>query len=621
MINPIILMLVKKIEQKSHCTVSLTISLLTVAILTGGTGCARFGDYVQHRADMAAYRVITETQTKALGETKAFALTPAKTKAFDALTDHAKHLNLADTAFANPTYALSLTDAVAIALAKNRQYLTRKEALYTQALELTGVRWDYGFIFNASGSAAHRRTESTENNTSVSSGTDPSASTNGVESTSTKDSSKSTSLEKLQSDLALINNLVSALPQNKKTKNVEYFGSNQITTGVKRRLATGAQISLGYTHDFVQQLTNGGTPESNNNLAINMVQPLLRGAGNLVAREELHQSERNMIYSVRDFALYEQDFVINIAADYFALLSVLDKMNNAHANYTSAAANYDLMQIQLRHRICSQLQVDQARQKVLDAEALWIDTQATYQSQLDQFKQFLGVDLALDLGPDQHELDRLSQSGMVQPDLTLDQAIETALAQRLDYRNVHDQRDDAKRHINVARRGFLPSLNLRYNLLFTGKQHYGFGFDSVNRTGAWELDLGLPLDWTSRRNTYRLTMIELDQMHRNMESCHNQVIIDVREQWRQLDRLKRRVDIAQQSVALAKRRVEGTQMMLAAGQTTAREMANVQDELLNAQNNLTSDLIGYTMNRLKFWRAIGRLEISNVVEPLQNRIN
>jgi outer membrane protein TolC len=91
------------------------------------------------------------------------------------------------------------------------------------------------------------------------------------------------------------------------------------------------------------------------------------------------------------------------------------------------------------------------------------------------------------------------------------------------------------------------------------------------------------------------------------------VIVDVRDAWREMDRLSQRVAIAQQSVDLARRRVEGTQMMLAAGQTTAREMADTQDEFLAAQNDLTSVLIDHTLARLGFWRAIGRLKIADAM--------
>ena len=582
-----------------------------VMILLSLSGCVRFENYVKQRSDKAAYGIINRAQVQELGEGRSFSLSSPQPNAYEKLSQNASHLNLAETAFDNPTYEVSLSDALAIALAKNREYLTRKELLYKQALALTGTRWNYRPQFNTTGSAAYQTPHTVLNKSTSESGTDLSSLSNE---SSTKKESTSSEAEKVQTNLELLKTLLAQLPEKQREKyNVEHYGSNDITTGVKRQLATGAQISLDYTHSFVQQLTGGGTSESNNTLGFDVVQPLLRGCGSLVAREELRQSEKDMVYAVRNFALYEQDFVIDIVSAYFNILTGLDAMNNAQANCKSASANYDLLQIQLKHRICSQLETDQALQKTLDAEALWINTRTAYQSHLDQFKMLLGIDLSFDLGPDKKELEILHQKGMVRPSMTLDQAIKTSLEQRLDYRNAKEQEEDAQRHIKVALRQFLPSVDLRYNLVFFGQKQYALGMNSHQYTDTWGIDLGAPLDWTARRNTYRTMVISHDQAQRALEATHDQIILDVREQWRQLDRLKRRVEIAQQSVELAKRRVDGTQMMLAAGQTTAREMADVQDELLNAQNSFTSDLVEYTLYRLKFWRAIGCLNLSENV--------
>src|SRR5262249_18888091 len=44
------------------------------------------------------------------------------------------------------------------------------------------------------------------------------------------------------------------------------------------------------------------------------VQPLLRGAGKAVTLEPLTQAERNLLYIIRDFAKFRQEFFVFIAA-------------------------------------------------------------------------------------------------------------------------------------------------------------------------------------------------------------------------------------------------------------------------------------------------------------------
>ena len=64
----------------------------------------------------------------------------------------------------------------------------------------------------------------------------------------------------------------------------------------------------------------------NNALTFNIVQPLLNGFGPLVTKEPLRQAERNMIYAVRDFKRYQQDFVIDISSQYYSVLRTLDQL-------------------------------------------------------------------------------------------------------------------------------------------------------------------------------------------------------------------------------------------------------------------------------------------------------
>ncbi|MEN6626504.1 MAG: TolC family protein [Candidatus Sumerlaeia bacterium] len=529
--------------------------LIAIAVVFTLGSCSRMGDFARRQADRDVGRLISDKQAAALGaDHQAFEPDPAKPDVLK-LVERARRLNLADDAFTTPTYRLSLADALAIAISNNRDYRTEREKLYATALALTGVRWDYGTIFNASASADYTRDGSGEG--------------------------------------------------------IEEIGRRGFTAGLRRQLATGANITVAYTHQFLHVFSRGGRTGAANTLQFGIVQPLLNGAGSLTAREPLRQSERDMVYAVRNFALYEQDFVIDAVSRYCALLKLLDRMHNARANYESVMKYYELLQIQVRHRVRSQLDADQALQQALVAESIWVDAQAAYQSQLEQFKIFLGVDLDLDLGPDWRELDDIRASSEIRPALSLAQSIDSGLANRLELRNARDREGDARRHVEIALRNFLPTLDARYDAGFGDQSRHGLGlgsFDSVQTVG---FDFILPLDWTPRRNAYRADLIGLDQARRNAELQRDQIVADIREAWRELGRLSQQVRIARDSVALVQRRVEGTQMMLANGLTTAREMTDTQDELFEAQNDLTMVLIQHMLARLKFWRAIGNMKLTN----------
>ena len=146
-------------------------------------------------------------------------------------------------------------------------------------------------------------------------------------------------------------------------------------------------------------------------------------------------------------------------------------------------------------------------------------------------------------------------------------------------------------------------------------------FDFDRSTQVWSLNLGLPMDWTPRRNNYRMALLALDQAKRENEELKDSVIIEVREDWRQLERLRRSYNIQQESVRLAERRVESVNMKLEIGRASARDLLEAQESLLLSKNALTSALVDYTIQRLSFWNAIERLKIDSKGMWYEEKIN
>jgi hypothetical protein len=65
-----------------------------------------------------------------------------------------------------------------------------------------------------------------------------------------------------------------------------------------------------------------------------LTQPILRGFGaKNPAVENLTQAERNVIYAIRDFGFFQDQFAGDIVADYFALLTQKDVIRNRYTNY------------------------------------------------------------------------------------------------------------------------------------------------------------------------------------------------------------------------------------------------------------------------------------------------
>jgi outer membrane protein TolC len=525
---------------------SWTAALLLV-LMALSTSCQRIGDYAEKRADRAAYGNIRGAQRNALGETEAFTIDDAEGLRIREMLEQEVQ--------AEQATLLSLSDTLAIAMANSRSYQSRKESLFIQALSLTQTQKDFNW--------------------------DTSASSFSASSSSTSDGTTT-----------------------------ETFGDNGVDADLKlaveRTLASGARVSLNYTESIFNYFTNPDSSSESSILSFNIVQPLLNGFGPLVSMEPLRQAERDMVYTVRNFKRYQQDFVIDITSQYYSTLRSRDQLNNARKNYENALGSREQTEAYAKAGRIADFEAAQALQSELNAADNWAIALANYQSALDDFRFTLALPIDLNIEPDPGELDALAERGLVGLDITLDEAVDSASSNRLDLITRRQQVEDQERNLEITQRDFLPNLDVEYNI---SKDFAGSSTNGTQQT----LDVGLdvPFDWTEKRNAFRFAQISLEREKRDLEADEGNVLREVRDLWRKLERNRSVYKNRLLSVRLAERRMENTNLLLKQGKALTRDVLDAQDDLLSSRNEATIALIDYTINRLSFWNAIERFEIDS----------
>ncbi len=170
--------------------------------------------------------------------------------------------------------------------------------------------------------------------------------------------------------------------------------------------------------NFNQKSTIQPTVQSS--LPLTFVQPFLRGGGRAVTLEPLTLAERNLLYEVRAFARYRQQFIPYILASSSAggattapdnsgglgggvgdptigFLNVLQQTQTIENTRRNVAAFQRALEIYQEYARggassgISQLQVDQIDQQLQQARLTLIINETNYRVALDQFKQQLGL--------------------------------------------------------------------------------------------------------------------------------------------------------------------------------------------------------------------------------------
>jgi len=258
----------------------------------------------------------------------------------------------------------------------------------------------------------------------------------------------------------------------------------------------------------------------------------------------------------------------------------------------------------------SRIDVDEAEQNVLAAESRIVAAQERYEQSLDAFKISLSIPTDANVVLDQNELNVLEEMGISEIEFTLDEAVETALLQRLDLYNSADSIDDALRTVHLAADGLGPQLNLTGSANAASRQESDFSSLQFNRgTYTLGLDADLPLDRKTQRNDFRRALIILEQQQRKYEEDMDSIKFAVRSAYRRLQETADRYKIEKNSLKLAEERVEMNKVLLDAGRVTTRILLLSQDSLLEAQNNVTRALIDHLDAKLSFYRDVGIMQV------------
>ncbi|MEO0650525.1 MAG: TolC family protein, partial [Planctomycetota bacterium] len=455
-------------------------------------------------ADAEVYALLAERRADFVADPSGFTIDPDSQSLAAAFATGQADAN-------QPLGPFTLAEALELAGAQDSAVQTRKERLYTVALDLTLQR----FLFR--------------NNRFVAGGADLDG-------------------EGLEADQA----------------------GFDAAAGFSRVIGTGGTVLANIGVSLFRGLLSSDDWDPVGNIGLSITQPLLQGYGRQIVFEPLTQAERNLLYEVRSYERFRRTFAFAVADDYLRILQSYDALRNAQSNYDGLVQLRERNEALASAGRLSDIQVDQARQNELNAQSNVINAVQLIQGQLDDFKDVLGLPLSLDLLLDQEELTRLREMGVEPIELEPSAAIRMALENRYDYQNALAAIVDAERRAKIAADALRTTLDLTVDLDAASEPGQPLEFSSSNVDWSIGLELDLPIDRIVERNAYRASLITLQAVTRAANDLKQVIGIAIRDALRELEARRQDYDIQRNSVLLAERRVESTTLNFEAGRAQTR---------------------------------------------------
>ena len=340
------------------------------------------------------------------------------------------------------------------------------------------------------------------------------------------------------------------------------------TGSASRAFEAGGSLALKLATDFLQTFGNDPIGTARDLFTADLLIPIGRGAGTLVARENLTQAERDVVYALRTFARYQQELAVSVTSGFYRVLESRDTLENEEASYKSLELVHERAKMFGAGGAGRQpdFAVDQARQNVLLADERRTRARLDFEQALDDYKRELGIPTRVRMTVHEGALEALRQRGLVAPDIDLPHAVDAGLARRLDLANARDQADDAVRKAAVAQDALGAGVDLRLGASLLGAPDRPIDVRGATASGSVGLGFDLPIERTAERNAWRAAQIQADRAQRSLEGLEDQVTADVRTAWRTILAAEKSFTIQQEGVRVAERRVESAKLQPAGGQ-------------------------------------------------------
>ena len=445
-----------------------------------------------------------------------------------------------------PPLVLDLKRTLEIAITSSRDYISRKESLYLSGLGFTLSRFNYGPQYNAAVNYVWGDGDGAPAGSSV-------GGSFGVS---------------------------QLLPTN---------GTLGLSTGLNK---------------VMNRDDRGDIDDWSTSTGINFSQPLLRGAGYDLYRESLTQAERSMVYSVRAFELFRQDFTIDTADQFFGLVGQKRQLANLELDLETATFDQDRTEaLHLVDRLPEE-DVVQARRQRLTTESRVTDARVAFQRAVERFLISLGLDprTPVELIETEPEFESVA--------FTKESAIAAAMQNRLDVRTERDSIEDAERGFRLARNNLLPDLSVSASYGSGGAGRGGVGNalpDSWSRSASVSLDI--PLQTIDRRNAWRQAEISIDQTRRGWLEFVDNLESGIEAQLRDLANSERQLELAGESLADEERATYRLQLLIERGDVSTRDLIEARQKKLSSENSLIELRVTHFIQRLRLYRNLGILFI------------
>jgi outer membrane protein len=373
---------------------------------------------------------------------------------------------------------------------------------------------------------------------------------------------------------------------------------------------SGANLTATGTLSSVPQADSPTARSSD--LRLILTQPLLRGFGPNATYFDLVNSRRGLEGQERNFELARQRLAIQVTSAFYAVVAQRQLLTVSRQSLKRSESLLRASEARLKIGLVSKLDVFRAQIQASQTSDSLVRSEAALQAALEQFRFLLGLAPSHPLEPEGVTLEEMPPDP-VEP---LEVMVARAFEKRLDLKEVRDQVRDSERAASLAKQSLLPQLDVSLNVSQLG---FGPSYGDALRTGDTRVSVSLSTAYSLERSAEKVAaaVADLDvQAHqRAVTQKEMEVETDVRAAVRELERIRKSVELQRQGVEVAAQQRRLANLRYQRGLASNFDVVDAEGSLVLARSALVGLLASYKVALVELRRATGVLDVAREFTP------
>ncbi|HOY50602.1 MAG TPA: TolC family protein [Prolixibacteraceae bacterium] len=327
-----------------------------------------------------------------------------------------------------------------------------------------------------------------------------------------------------------------------------------------------------------------------NNLYLALNQPLFTYNRLKLQLKELELSYENANIS---YAMQRLNMERMVTQYFYSVYMAQMNLAIAREELTNTRKSHEIIKNKVDAGLAAREELYQAELNLSQSNSTVQNRQVSFENAKDQLKMYLGMDLFEDI---------LVMTDVEAEPLKVDlqKAIDNGLVSRMELRQREIDLETSQFDMirTKALNEFNGSMNLAYGFIGDNEKLTGV-FDQPTKNPQVQLSFNIPIfDWGERKARIKAQEAAIKSQELNFDEQKKQIIIDIREAYRNLQNQVNQIEIARQNERNAQLTYEINLERYENGDLTGMDLNLYQTQLSNQKINYAQALINYKIELL-----------------------